>query len=218
MKKYDLHIHSHFSSCSNMRPSKILRIAKKRKLNGIAITDHNTIKGGLEAKKLNKDKNFEVIIGAEIKTKAGEIIGYYLKREIKEREPLKVIKEIHKQGGIAVIAHPFGHGIIRKCAKVDLKELKNLDGVEVHNSRNTFHWENFYALVAARKYKLAETGGSDAHFYYEIGKGYTLFKGSLKKAIRNKTTKGDGRIAPLPWARGMSMLRKIGVKYLFHKR
>jgi len=212
MKKYDLHIHSYFSSCSFMKPAKILRIAKKRKLNGVAITDHNTIKGGLEAKRLNKDKNFEVIVGAEIKTKIGEIIGYYLKKEIKQRDPVKVIKEIHRQGGFAVIAHPFSHGWIRKHLKVDLKELKGLDGVEAHNARNMFAWENFYAVLAAEKCNLAKTGGSDAHFYHEIGRGYTLFSGSLKSAVKKRKTYAAGRIAPLPWARGISMFRKFFIK------
>jgi predicted metal-dependent phosphoesterase TrpH len=197
-----------------MKPIKILKIAKKRKLNGIAITDHNTIKGGLEAKRLNKDKNFEVIVAAEIKTKVGEIIGYYLKKEIKTRDPKKVINEIKKQGGIAVMAHPFGHGIIRKCAGIDIKYLRGLQGVETHNARNMFHWENFYAELAAAKYKLAKTGGSDAHFYTEIGRGYTLFNGSLKSAIKKKKTRADGKIAPLPIQRGISMFRKIGVKFI----
>ncbi len=197
-----------------MSPRKILKIAKKRKLNGIAITDHNTIKGGLEAKRLNKDKNFEVIVGAEIKTRVGEIIGYYLKKEIKSRAPKQVIKEIKKQGGFAVFAHPFSHGLLRKCARIDLKRLKSLDGVEVHNARNMFHWENLYAEIAAEKYRLAKTGGSDAHFYYEIGRGYTVFTGDLKKAIKKRKTNAAGKIAPLPWARGVSMFRKIGAKFI----
>jgi len=209
MKRYDLHIHTCFSGCSRIKLDKLLQIAKKRGLNGIAVTDHNTIKGGLETKKLNKDKNFEVIVGAEIKTEAGEILGYYLKNEIKSRKAVEVIKEIHKQGGIAVIAHPFSHGLLRKCLRVDLTELKGLDGVEVHNSRNMFSWENFYAVMAAEKYKLARTGGSDSHFYHEIGRGFTLFDGSLKNAIKLRKTTCSGYISPLPFARGLSMFRKI---------
>lgn len=214
VKKYDLHIHSYYSGCSSIRPEKLLRIAKKRGLNGIAVTDHNTIKGGLEAKKLNKNKNFEVIVGAEIRTEAGEILGYYLKREIRSRNAVEVIKEIHKQGGIAVIAHPFSHGFVRKCLRVDFKKLKGLDGIEAHNSRNMFSWENFYSVMAAEKYKLAKTGGSDAHFYHEIGQGITFFKGDLRAAIKKRATDAAGKISPLPWARGLSMLRKIGVKFI----
>lgn len=212
VRKYDLHVHSFYSGCSSIRPEKLLRIAKKRGLNGIAVTDHNTIKGGLETKKLNKGRRFEVIVGAEIKTEAGEILGYYLKKEIKSRKAVEVIKEIHKQGGFAVVAHPFSHGLLRKCLRVDLKKLKGLDGIEVHNSRNMFGWENFYSAMAAEKYRMAKTGGSDAHFYHEIGRGFTFFKGDLKAAIKNRSTGAAGKISPLPWARGLSMFRKFGVK------
>ncbi len=214
LKKYDLHIHSYYSGCSSIRPEKLLLIAKKRGLDGIAVTDHDTIKGGLETKRLNKDKNFEVIVGAEIKTEAGEILGYYLKKEIKSRKAVEVIKEIHRQGGFAVIAHPFSHGLLRKCLRVDLKELKGLDGVEVHNSRNMFNWENFYSVMASEKYRLAKTGGSDAHFHHELGRGFTFFRGNLKNAIKKRSTNAEGKISPLPWARGLSMFRKIGAKFI----
>ena len=61
--KYDLHMHTHYSRCSNLKPQTILKLAKKRRLDGIAITDHHEIKGALEIKKLNNGKDFEVIIG-----------------------------------------------------------------------------------------------------------------------------------------------------------
>src|SRR3990167_1868027 len=66
MLKYDLHMHTCYSKCSNLRPEILLKTAKERGLNGIAVTDHNTIEGALRIKNLNKDKNFEVIIGEEI--------------------------------------------------------------------------------------------------------------------------------------------------------
>jgi len=214
MKKYDLHIHTYHSSCSRIRPKKLLQIAKKRGLNGIAVTDHNTIQGGLETKKLNKDKDFEVIVGAEIKTPRGEILGYYLKKEIKSREPEEVIDEIHKQGGIAVAAHPFTWGLLRTAAKFDKKELKKLDGFETFNSRNTFRWENELAVQFAQKHKLAQTAGSDSHFYYEIGRAFTLFNGSLRNAIKKRKTVIMGRISPLPFGRAFSMFKKIWVKFI----
>ncbi|MBD3303641.1 PHP domain-containing protein [Candidatus Woesearchaeota archaeon] len=209
MKKYDLHIHTYHSGCSRIRPKKLLQIAKKKGLNGIAVTDHNTIKGGKEVKKLNKDKNFEVIIGAEIKTDKGEILGLYLKKEIKSRKAEDVIDEIHKQEGIAVAAHPFTWGLLRTAAKFNKKELKKLDGFETFNARNTFRWENELAVQFAQKHNLAQTGGSDAHFYYEIGRAFTLFNGSLRDAIKKRKTAIMGRIAPLPFGRTFSMFKKI---------
>ena len=61
--KYDLHVHTKYSvKCGYMEPAELLKVTKKRGLNGIAVCDHNTIEGALLAKKLNKDKNFEVIV------------------------------------------------------------------------------------------------------------------------------------------------------------
>ena len=51
MMKYDLHMHTHYSKCSNLKPDTILKLAKREKLDGIAITDHHEIKGALEVKK-----------------------------------------------------------------------------------------------------------------------------------------------------------------------
>lgn len=218
MKKYDLHIHTIYSSCSRIKPAKLLEIAKKRGLNGIAITNHNTIKGGAEVKKLNKDKNFEVIIGAEIKTDKGEILGLYLKKEIKSRKAGEVIDEIHEQGGIAIAAHPFTWGLLRKPCKFDKKELKKIDGFETFNSRNTFRWENELAVQFAQKHKLAQTAGSDAHFGYEIGRAFTLFNGSLRDAIKKRKTVIMGRIAPVPVGRALSMFKKIRVTYFLNKK
>ena len=66
--RYDLHVHSKYSYDSFTSPEKIIKVAKKRGLDGVAITAHGTIKGGIEAPKIHKDKDFQVIVGAEIKT------------------------------------------------------------------------------------------------------------------------------------------------------
>jgi predicted metal-dependent phosphoesterase TrpH len=84
MKKYDLHMHSHFSPDSRMRPENMLQKAKVVGLNGIAITDYHTIAGGLVTKDLNKDKDFEVIVGEEITTYQGDVIALFLKENIEE--------------------------------------------------------------------------------------------------------------------------------------
>jgi len=214
MNKYDLHIHTYHSSCSRIKPEKLLKIAKKKGLNGIAVTDHNTIKGGLEAKKLNKDKNFEVIVGAEIKTPKGEILGYYLNKEIKSRTPAEVIDEIHSQGGLAFIAHPFTGGIIRKAMHADWDEIKKVDGFETFNARMLFRWENELAQQFAQKQKIAQIGGSDAHFCYEIGRAFTSFEGSFREAVKKKKTFVCGRIAPIPFGRTLSLFQKLVVKFI----
>jgi len=78
MNKYDLHMHTNFSPDSKNKPASILRISKKAGLNGIAITDHHTIRGALLTKELNEDRDFEVIIGEEITTNRGDVIALYI--------------------------------------------------------------------------------------------------------------------------------------------
>jgi len=208
MKKYDLHMHTFHSNCGVMKPKTVLKVAKKRGLNGIAITDHNTIKGGKLVKKLNKDKDFEVIVGSEIYCDKAEILGYYLNKEIKKGKVEEVVEQIHSQGGIAIIAHPYTYAIIRKRIQCDPKKIK-VDGIEVFNARNVIKKENDKALELAKKNKLAQIGSSDAHFSYEIGRGYTLFDGSLKNAIKKRKTKAFGRLAYVPIGRVLSFVKKV---------
>lgn len=194
MKRYDLHIHTKYSQCSLSKPAKVLETAKKRGLNGVAITDHNTIKGALKVKRLNKDRDFEVIVGEEIKTEAGEILAYYLKKEIKPGRFERVIKEIKSQKAICAIAHPFAH--FRKRLRMDFRGIKaNLDAVEVLNARALLKRENKKAGRLAEKLNLAMIAGSDAHFCHEIGRAYTLFRGTLRNAIKKKKTTVKGRRA-----------------------
>jgi predicted metal-dependent phosphoesterase TrpH len=191
LKKYDLHIHSNYSPCSYIKPEDILRIAKERGLNGIAITDHDTLKAYPILKKLNKDKNFEIIPGEEIYTNYGDVIGLYLSKEIKSRDFFEAIKEIKNQGGIVIIPHPFTIASVRKF-KYSLAKLKGkIDAVETFNSRNFPHY-NELAKKEALKYGFAQTGSSDSHIKADISNGYTLFEGDLRKAIKNKKTQVGG--------------------------
>jgi len=147
-------------------------------LNGIAITDHDTIKGGLEARNINNDPNFVVIVGCEILTDVGDIIGLFLSKEIKSRDYEGVIKEIKDQNGIIVLPHPYrGH-------KLNSKIIENVDAIEVFNSRNNEN-ENIKALKLAKKYNKPILTGSDAHFVIEIGNATTVIKGSDITEINN---------------------------------
>ena len=159
-----------------MKPDKIVAIAKKRGLSGIAITDHGTIRGALEAAILTDDK-FQVIIGAEIAAKEGEIIGLFLKEEIRSKIMLDAIEEIHAQGGIAIVPHPF-----KRNKKWDTELLSKVDAVEIFNARGEptkFSYKNSLAGNLAEKHNKTITGGSDAHFYFEIGRGLTIFNEAL---------------------------------------
>lgn len=158
----DLHVHSKFSFDSLSKPKDIICAARKKGLNGIAITDHNTIRGGVEARNINQDPSFLVIVGAEIATEMGDIIGLFLREEIKSRNSIEVVEEIHRQEGIAVLPHPYkGH-------KLNDEIIKKIDIIECFNSR-TSRENNKKATKLAEQYKKPVVVGSDAHFCHEIG-------------------------------------------------
>ncbi len=162
----DFHTHTHHSFDSMMKPAKILRLAKKRGLDGIVICDHNTIKGGLEAQKLNQDPAFHVIVGAEIATDAGDITGIFLTKEIQSRKVEEVVKEIKRQGGKVILNHPFyGHDL----SKIDYSKI---DFIEGYNARLTAK-QNDQAVKLAKKHAIPVIGGSDAHLYNEIANCFT---------------------------------------------
>lgn len=214
MLKYDLHIHTYYSRCSNLKPAVILKTAKKKGLDGVAITDHNTIKGALEVKKANKDPVFEVIIGEEIKTDKGEVLAYYLKKEIKPGKFAHVIKEIKAQKALAVIAHPYTFGLLRKPLRIDLNKIKDsIDAIESINGRCFFKFENLKAQIKAKELNLAQTAGSDAHFAFEIGKCYTEFDGGLRDSLEKRKMRIYGSISFSMLARFLSLIQKYVLFY-----
>ena len=158
----DFHIHSKYSLDSTMDPKRILKIANSKGFDTVAITDHNTIRGALEAKKFEDAAGVQVIIGSEIRTDIGDLIGLKLEREVDSRSWEVVISEIKDQGGITVLPHPYrDHVIIKDVAeKVDLIEIWN---ARCHPEQNR------KALELAASLRCGAIMGSDAHFYSELG-------------------------------------------------
>jgi len=171
-----------------LKPKTILKVAKKIGLDGVAITDHNTIKGGLEVFKENQDRNFEVIKGVEVDTNKGHVLGLYVNEEIKSKDFFDVVDRIKKQGGIVIMAHPFRAFPQLRSKLKGVDANKYLDAVESYNAR-TSYLGNKSAEKFADKFSLAKTGGSDAHFPFEVGKAQTAFEGDLVSAIKKKRTK-----------------------------
>lgn len=164
MIEFDLHIHSKYSFDSLMKPRIILKTARKKGLDIIAVTDHETIKGGLETKKEKKQIRIdvEVIVGAEIPTDAGDIIGLILNEEIRPGEISDVIDEIHSQGGLVLLPHPLkGHR-----TSIMNASLNKVDMVELLNSRMPLTAEDISVIRGLGKRLV---GCSDAHFPSEIG-------------------------------------------------
>jgi hypothetical protein len=176
-------------------PEEMIKAAIKKGLNGLAITDHNNVKGSLVAEKIAKKyKNFKIITGSEIKTKSGEITGLGIKENIPMLLSLdETIEKIHDLGGIAVAPHPFGKYFFRKCVG---ENAVKADAIEVFNSTLT-KIANKKALILAKKIKKHITAGSDAHSINEIGNaGIICNSNPIEDIIKNKV-KIFGKKTPL---------------------
>jgi len=212
--KIDLHCHTKYSYDGSSSIEKIITHAKKVGLDGIAITDHENTKGWAEAIELGEKYNFLIILGEEIKTDKGDVLGLFLKEQINghKKDPRWVMEEIKKQGGLVIIPHPF-HG--SEKFKDDItKYLDLVDGLEVFNGRMLNKKSDLKALEFAKKHNLGIIGGGDSHYYKAIGYAYTEFNGNaeeeLKQAILNKQTKIHEAKAPFIYAL-IPFLVKLGL-------
>lgn len=190
--KLDLHIHSKYSGDCRMEPEDILKAAEKVGLDGVAVTDHDTVKGGLEASRIDSD--IEVIVGAEIRTDRGEVIGYFLNEEIEKREYFEVTDAIKDQGGIVCVPHPFDFFRIYNLKLKD-EVLEVVDCIEVLNSRCVVGALNEKAKRLAEERGLGITAGSDAHTISEIGTSGVIVNSS--EEIGNKNVEIFGATSSL---------------------
>jgi len=178
MKKQDMHVHSKYSRDSRLEPKDILSFAEKKGLDAVAVTDHNTIKGALACKKV--ESSVEVVIGAELKTDRGEVIGYHLNDEVKSTSFFEVLDEIKSQGGLVSIPHPLDRmrGSAVKDEQLMLEAKSRIDFLEVNG--RTLPYFNKKTAEFAGKHDFKLIGGSDAHMLWEVGVLYTEFNGETR--------------------------------------
>ncbi len=212
MNRYDLHTHTKYSIDGVLEPRELVKHAEKRGLAGIAVTDHNTIRGGLESKAYESG-NFKVIVGSEIMTNRGELIGLFLNEEVgkRTRDFRAVIEEIKAQGGIVIVPHPFDK-IRRSAFQLRDDDTELIDGVEGLNARCLLRSYNDRAVEFAIRHDLPITAGSDAHFGWEVGNAYIIANASsdeeLKHAILNNRLTYTGKLSS-PLNLSMTKLLKI---------
>ncbi len=135
----DLHVHTSASFNSIASPESIVRAAAKRGLTHLAITDHDRIEGAIAAREIARTAAPEltVIVGQEVKTRDGDIIGVFLERDVpRDLPPAEAIAEIRSQGGLVGIPHPFDRfrgSLLNEELLGSLAPL--VDWVETHNAR-----------------------------------------------------------------------------------
>ncbi len=203
--KADIHIHSKYSGLARIwflrfpesvnEPEDIVKRAKAVGLDTVCVTDHNTIRGGTLASKFAKSFNgVNVVVGEEISSKEGEIIGLFLNEDIPPGLPaVEVVDRIRAQGGLVIAPHPFSMHVPALGFEVDKLDI---DGLEVFNAGHVDGFANNRALEHSHLGKWALLAGSDSHSLATLGCAFTEFEGSgeedLRKAIIHKSTVPHG--------------------------
>jgi hypothetical protein len=168
----DLHMHTEHSHDCAVPVETLLDYAEGHGLGAIAITDHNVFAGAREAVELARGRGLVVIPGEEVKTKAGEVIGLFLEREIPRGMSMgDTIAAIREQNGVVYLPHPFDRLHSIPDAESLHRHLAEIDVFEVYNARLLFEGFNDEALRFARKYNLTMGAGSDAHVLQGVGTG-----------------------------------------------
>jgi predicted metal-dependent phosphoesterase TrpH len=202
----DLHIHT-TASDGVASPEMVLDwVCTRTDLAVIAITDHNTNAGGIEAARLAADGGYpvEVIVGQEVESADGHIIGLWTPDLVSPRMPAaETVAAIHAQNGIAIAAHPFAP---RFWARAGLHrgdryvyDTVEFDGIEIANSTPLLFLSNWFARFywTTHHERLACTGGSDAHILSVIGSSRTFFPGTTAAELR-EAIEGHRTRAALP--------------------
>ncbi len=165
----ELHSHTLWSKDCVVPFETIIRLCEQRGVDRIAITDHNTADGAMAMQKLAPDL---VIVGEEIMTDRGEILGYFMQESIPEGlTPEETIRRLRDQKAVISVSHPFDR--LRKGAWHEedlLKIIDKVDAIETFNSRCMYAEDNLKAQIFAQKHQLIGTVGSDAHSRIEYGR------------------------------------------------
>lgn len=173
--KIDLHAHTWHSHDSPVSPERLVRAAKRRGLDGIAITNHGRLAGFAAAQEAG-GPDFHVIAGEEVYSTAGEIIGLFLHKEIANGlSPEATCAAIRAQGGVVVIPHPYDRyrkGAVGEEVLDQLVRANLVDAIEVFNSRMVAPMDNWRAKSYAAAHHIPMTVGSDAHSTWEYGGSY----------------------------------------------
>ncbi len=189
--RYDLQVHTDASPCSATPPKKVAAAAADAGLDGIVVTDHDTL-ANVERVREHAPGRLDVVSGVEVTTTQGHLLAIDVEEAPPQADPLTVIDAVHDHGGLAVLSHPFD--TLRQFYERDLPAIAAaVDGVEAVNSRCVRPLFNRQARAFAAHHGLAITGGSDAHFPMEVGRAATEFDGSLRGALREGTTTPRGR-------------------------
>jgi predicted metal-dependent phosphoesterase TrpH len=176
----DFHIHTRFSRDSILSEDKFIRIAIERGLTHAAVTNHNNVEGAMAVRdrvqELGLADELHVILGEEVSTADGELVGIFLQRTIPRGLTAdETADAIHEQGGLVSVPHPydpFRPSHIRPGPLERLAEAGKIDMLEVFNSRVTLQRHNQDAAEFAARYGIPGIACSDSHSSFEIAMSF----------------------------------------------
>jgi len=170
--RVDLHSHTMWSGDSTTTPDEIVQAVEESGIDVLCITDHNAIKGAVQ---LAGQLPCRVIVGEELKTHAGEIIGLFLSEHLPfGLAPREAAEAIRAQGGVVYVPHPFDpmRKNLSEAALDDLTGAGLVDAIEVINAKTSLRSLNDRAARYAREHGLLAGAGSDAHVPNALGAAY----------------------------------------------
>ena len=184
----EFHCHTIFSKDSLTRPEDLVSTCRRKGIDRVVVTDHNTIAGARAAFALDPDL---IVVGEEIMTTRGEILAAFVREEIPEGlTPEETIRRLRDQGAFISVSHPFDRWRSGSWQESDLLEiLPQVDAIEVYNSRCMLPRFNQEARQFAEKHNVPGTVGSDAHAAFELGQSLMMVErfnqpGELRIVIR----------------------------------
>jgi len=201
----DTHMHTNLGD-GWASPAQVIKVALDRGLRLIAITDHDHTEGAKRVADLlaQQELPLQMITGVEVSTRQGHLLGLFIHKAPRAlRSVEESIDAIKEQGGLVIVPHPLGR-LVPSLSRSKIDELLNkdypIDGIEIYNPSPANASMRPTVRRANQQWHLAETGGSDAHFWQHIGSAYTLFPGStpddLRRAILERTARPGGQEIP----------------------
>lgn len=195
----DPHLHTDASYDAEMTPEELLQTARGVGLDGVVVTDHDTVDGARVVADLAPEYDLVAIVGCEVSTADGHLLALGVDSAPEPGHSLGVTASvIRDDGGVAVVPHPFQrsrHGVRRSV-------ISDVDGIEVYNALTVLNVRNQQAATFAERHQYPAYGGSDAHRPTNIGRAVTevqipaqasLTPRTILESMRSGRTAAAGR-------------------------
>jgi predicted metal-dependent phosphoesterase TrpH len=167
--RVELHTHTCYSKDSLVTPEALIATCRRKGIDRLVVTDHNSISGALRLKELAPEL---IIVGEEIMTTEGELLAFFVREWVSPGQtPQETLSRLRDQGAFISVSHPFDRlrrGAWDEAALLEI--IEQVDALEIFNARCLFNADNAAALALAQRHNKLMTVGSDSHTAREIGR------------------------------------------------